>query len=117
MTPEFSVPANKRFAHRIDYVFTDKRRHSLSHSISPVKAGGMRITQNKVPGAVERPAKDQEDCTGLTNAPNINSEVVSGAPIKGHSDYPEEAVKATHAFKPVQNVQHKPQPHIQQPRK
>lgn len=30
-----------------------------------VKAGGMRIVQHKAP-AGERPAKDAEDCTGLT---------------------------------------------------
>lgn len=77
----------------------------------------MRIVQHKTPGAVERPAKDQEDCTGLTSPPNINSEVVSGAPIKGHADYSEDAAKVAHAAKPAQNVQHKPQPHIQQPRK
>lgn len=82
-----------------------------------VKAGGMRITQHKAPGAVERPAKDQEDCTGLTNPPNINSELVSGAPIHGLTDYSEEATKVAHAPKPVQNVAHKPVPHIQQPRK
>lgn len=84
---------------------------------STVKAGGMRITQHKAPGAVERPAKDQEDCTGLTNPPNINSEVVSGAPIKGHSDFSEEATKVAHAAKPALNVNHKPVHHIQQPNK
>lgn len=31
----------------------------------PVKAGGMRIVQHKTPNP-ERPAKDAEDCTGLT---------------------------------------------------
>lgn len=30
-----------------------------------VKAGGMRIVQHKTPNT-ERPAKDLEDCTGLT---------------------------------------------------
>lgn len=77
----------------------------------------MRIVQHKTPAAVERPAKDQEDCTGLTNPPNINSEVVSGAPIKGHQDYTAEAAKVAHAAKPAQAVPHKPVPHIQQPRK
>lgn len=77
----------------------------------------MRIVQHKTPGAVERPAKDQEDCTGLTNPPNINSELVSGAPIKGPSDYSEEAVRVTHATIPAQNTHHKPTNNIQQPRK
>lgn len=73
--------------------------------------------QHKAGGPAERPAKDQEDCTGLTNPPNIQSELVSGAPIKGHQDYPVEAAKVAHAPKPAQNVQVKPVPHIQQPRK
>lgn len=78
----------------------------------------MRITQHKIPGAaVERPAKDQEDCTGLTTPPNINAELVSGAPIKGHSDYTAEAAKVAHAEKPPQTFANKPVAHIQQPRK
>lgn len=35
------------------------------HFSCSVKAGGMRIVQHKTPNT-ERPAKDLEDCTGLT---------------------------------------------------
>jgi len=83
-----------------------------------VKAGGMRIVQHKTPNT-ERPAKDLEDVTGLTNPPNITPSAltVSGAPTKGNADYTPEAAQVAHAPKPPQNV---PQPRvhsINQPRK
>lgn len=81
-----------------------------------VKAGGMRIVQHKTPTS-ERVAKDQEDCTGLTNPPSVISGTVSGAPVKGNSDYTPEAAQVAHAHKPEKSVNIKPQINIQQPRK
>jgi len=83
-----------------------------------VKAGGMRIVQHKTPNT-ERPAKDLEDCTGLTVPPNItpSTTTVSGVTVKGVHDYPTEAVQAAHAPRIPQSVPQKPMHHINQPRK
>ncbi|KAI8123668.1 hypothetical protein FF38_09794 [Lucilia cuprina] len=81
-----------------------------------VKAGGMRIVQHKTPNA-ERPAKDAEDCTGLTQPVNVNAMSVSGAPVKGNSDYTPQAAQVAHQAKPPAHVATKPQINIQQPRK
>lgn len=105
-----------------------------------VKAGGMRIVQHKTPNT-ERPAKDLEDCTGLTvsqnqsynllsiwkikdkiilqSPPNItpSATTVSGVQVKGVHDYPTEAVQAAHAPKIPQSVPQKPMHNINQPRK
>lgn len=82
----------------------------------PVKAGGMRIVQHKTVSN-ERPAKDQEDVTGLTTPVSVDSGTVSGAPVKGNVDYTPEAAKVAHAMKPEKFVNTKPQINIQQPRK
>lgn len=76
----------------------------------------MRIVQHKTT-TNERPAKDQEDCTGLTTAPTVSSGTVSGAPIKGHVDYSPEAANVAHAFKPEKAINVKTHVNIQQPRK
>ncbi|KAL7735789.1 hypothetical protein ACLKA6_017795 [Drosophila palustris] len=81
-----------------------------------LKAGGMRIVQHKAP-ASERPAKDAEDCTGLTQPVNVNSSVVSGATVKGNTDFTPASAQVAHSHKPPNAVSQKPQPHIQQPRK
>ncbi|XP_053964787.1 death-associated protein 1 [Anastrepha obliqua] len=81
-----------------------------------VKAGGMRIVQHKAPNA-ERPAKDAEDCTGLTQPVAVNSMSVSGAPVKGNIDYTPQAAQVAHSPKPPSFVAQKPQINIQQPRK
>ncbi|XP_068145278.1 death-associated protein 1 [Drosophila tropicalis] len=81
-----------------------------------LKAGGMRIVQHKASGS-ERPAKDAEDCTGLTQPVNVNSASVSGAPVKGNTDFTPASAQVAHSPKPPMNVQHKPQINIQQPRK
>lgn len=95
----------------------------------------MRIVQHKAP-ASERPAKDAEDCTGLTvnmkvplyayvsqmvfllqQPVNVNSASVSGAPVKGNTDFTPAGAQVAHSHKPPVAVQQKPQIHIQQPRK
>uniref|UniRef100_A0A0K8TQ59 Putative death-associated protein 1 n=1 Tax=Tabanus bromius TaxID=304241 RepID=A0A0K8TQ59_TABBR len=83
-----------------------------------VKAGGMRIVQHKNPNP-ERPAKDAEDCTGLTTPVDIASKAVniSGATAKGNSDYTPQAAQVAHSPKPPNPVNIKPQINIQQPRK
>ncbi|XP_075168816.1 death-associated protein 1 [Haematobia irritans] len=81
-----------------------------------VKAGGMRIVQHKT-HTHERPAKDAEDCTGLTQPVNVNTMSVSGAPVKGNVDYTEAAVQVAHSPKPPHFVSVKPPMNIQQPRK
>ncbi|BFG05205.1 death-associated protein 1 [Drosophila madeirensis] len=81
-----------------------------------LKAGGMRIVQHK-PTASERAPKDAEDCTGLTQPVSVNSAVVSGAPVKGHTDFTPASAQVAHLPKPPMSVQQKTQNHIQQPRK
>ncbi|XP_067627431.1 death-associated protein 1 [Eurosta solidaginis] len=81
-----------------------------------VKAGGMRIVQHKG-STSERPAKDAEDCTGLTQPIAVNSTSVSGAPVKGNSDYTPQAAQVAHSPKPPSFHPNKPQIIIQQPRK
>ncbi|XP_005187706.1 death-associated protein 1-like [Musca domestica] len=81
-----------------------------------VKAGGMRIVQHKTHNS-ERPAKDAEDCTGLTQPVSVNTMSVSGAPVKGNVDYTTEAVQVAHTPKPPNHVSVKHPINIQQPRK
>lgn len=78
----------------------------------------MRITQHKT-------KKDSsgsgltEDTTGITMSSSPPKTItVAGAVVKGHSDFPPEAVRGFHKEKPPMpqsNV--KPIMHIQQPRK
>ncbi|XP_056633346.1 death-associated protein 1 [Diorhabda sublineata] len=80
-----------------------------------VKAGGMRITQHKT-------RKDSggltEDVTGITvTGSPPKTTTVSGAVVKGHADFPAEAVQSFHKEKPPVNHPTKPLTHIQQPRK
>ncbi|KAH8254417.1 hypothetical protein KR032_010039 [Drosophila birchii] len=81
-----------------------------------LKAGGMRIVQHKTPAA-ERAPKDAEDCTGLTQPVAVNSGSVSGAPVKGNTDFTPASAQVAHSHKPPAAVQQKPLNHIQQPRK
>uniref|UniRef100_A0A1A9WSG1 Death-associated protein 1 n=1 Tax=Glossina brevipalpis TaxID=37001 RepID=A0A1A9WSG1_9MUSC len=81
-----------------------------------VKAGGMRIVQHKQP-TTERLPKDAEDCTGLTQPVIVNTMSVSGAPVRGNSDYTPQAAQVAHCPKPPVHVPTKPQINIQQPRK
>ncbi|ALC40774.1 CG12384 [Drosophila busckii] len=81
-----------------------------------MKAGGMRIVQHKAPTA-ERPAKDAEDCTGLTQPVSVHSGAVSGAPVKGNADFTPASAQVAHSHKPPVAVQQKTQINIQQPRK
>jgi len=69
-----------------------------------VKAGGMRITQNK--GHL----RDRRNSNGMpepteemrvsTSPPKHSTALISGAPNRGHADFPEQAVQAFHN-KPV----------------
>lgn len=94
----------------------------------------MRIVQHKTHNS-ERPAKDAEDCTGLTvnfkifiksfnkillflqQPVSVNTMSVSGAPVKGNVDYTTEAVQVAHTPKPPNHVSVKHPINIQQPRK
>lgn len=81
-----------------------------------VKAGGMRITQNKTrrdSGGLS------EDTTGITiSGSPPKTTTVSGAVVKGHADFPPEAVQSFHKEKPPAVHANKPSNHIiQQPRK
>ncbi|UYV66710.1 DAP [Cordylochernes scorpioides] len=79
---------------------------SISSGLScGVKAGGMRITQNKHPMAVpEKPdgKKQQEEDEEYPPPPSPPKAqlVISGVPARGDADFPAEAVKAFHT-KPV----------------
>jgi len=88
----------------------------IQGKLPAVKAGGMRIVQHKSPNN-ERPAKDAEDCTGLTQPVTVVSDKISGAHVKGNVEYTPQAAQVAHAPKPPMPVQQKPQIHIQQPRK
>ncbi|XP_031627973.1 death-associated protein 1 [Contarinia nasturtii] len=84
-----------------------------------VKVGGMRVVQHKPPSNKEAPPADLEDCTGLTQPPNINTELVSGAPVKGNADFTVQATQVAHAPKApnsMANSKHQIH-HINQPRK
>lgn len=48
---------------------------------------------------------------------NVNAASVSGAPVKGNTDFTPASAQVAHSHKPPVAVQQKPQPHIQQPRK
>lgn len=48
---------------------------------------------------------------------NVNAMSVSGAPVKGNSDYTPQAAQVAHNPKPPVHVATKPLTHIQQPRK
>ncbi|XP_055298667.1 death-associated protein 1 isoform X1 [Sitodiplosis mosellana] len=84
-----------------------------------VKVGGMRVVQHKPPTHKENASADLEDCTGLTQPPNINTELVSGAPVKGNADFTVQASQVAHAPKVPHNIaSNKSQVHhINQPRK
>ncbi|XP_066155734.1 death-associated protein 1 [Euwallacea fornicatus] len=81
-----------------------------------VKAGGMRITQHKT----RRDSSGiSEDTTGLTVSGSPPKAItVSGAVVKGHSDFPPEAVQSFHKEKPPVVHVNKGTSHIiQQPKK
>lgn len=80
-----------------------------------VKAGGMRITQHKIP---KEPAGLSEDTTGLkvSGSPPKPS-TISGAIPKGNADFPAEAVQNIHKEKPPTIHTVKTPINIQQPRK
>lgn len=61
-----------------------------------VKAGGMRITQHKLPKEERevKPMKDSEEAKPSTSPPKTL--LISGFPAKGNADFPPEAVQKFH---------------------
>ncbi|XP_023942609.1 death-associated protein 1 [Bicyclus anynana] len=84
-----------------------------------VKAGGMRITQHKVPHAKDSKEPANEDLTGLggPSAVPSNPVSISGAPNRGNADFTPQAAQVAHSPKPPVHVNVKPNANIQQPRK
>ncbi|KAJ0171427.1 hypothetical protein K1T71_012977 [Dendrolimus kikuchii] len=84
-----------------------------------VKAGGMRITQNKSPHPKDTKEPANEDLTGLSGPSPVPSNPVSisGAPNRGNADFTPEAAQVAHSPKPPAHITISPKPHIQQPRK
>jgi len=86
-----------------------------------VKAGGMRITQHKLPKEEKevKPSKDSEESKPSSSPPKTM--IISGAIARGNADFPPEAVQNFHE-KPTPTHEARPancsRPiHIQQPRK
>ncbi|KAJ9587892.1 hypothetical protein L9F63_018673 [Diploptera punctata] len=93
-----------------------------------VKAGGMRITQHKSPKDDKEGKNLKEKEKEQLEEPNTTLKVstsppksltISGAPVRGHADFPTEAVQSFHE-KPIPT--HDPRPVskptiIHQPRK
>jgi len=65
-----------------------------------VKAGGMRIVQNKThlkDKKTDAPVpKPEEDVLKVSTSPPKQSDMTSGAPQRGNEDFPADAVKAFH---------------------
>ncbi|GLH11366.1 hypothetical protein R5R35_001476 [Gryllus longicercus] len=83
-----------------------------------VKAGGMRITQHKGPRdekeaktPKEVPENDTSTLKVSTSPPK--SLTISGAPVRGHADFPTEAVQSFHE-KPVPTHDARPA-HVSKP--
>lgn len=96
------------------------RHYIILKTFFTVKAGGMRITQHKVPhtkDASKEPAN--EDFTGLAGPNPVPSNPVSiaGAPNRGNADYTPEAAQVAHSPKPPAHINFNTKPNIQQPRK
>jgi len=91
-----------------------------------VKAGGMRITQHKGPkedkeGKItkEKEQVDEGNATLKVSTSPPKSLTISGAPVRGHADFPAEAVQSFHE-KPVPTHDSRPVTKpavIHQPRK
>ncbi|CAH2057113.1 unnamed protein product, partial [Iphiclides podalirius] len=84
-----------------------------------VKAGGMRITQNKITHSKDPKETANEDLTGLSGPSPVptNPVTISGAPNRGNADFTPEAAQIAHSPKPPAHINIKPSLHIQQPRK
>nr|BAN21109.1 unkown protein [Riptortus pedestris] len=86
-----------------------------------VKAGGMRITQHKSPRSHDVKLDDPElnnAALKVSTSPE-KALTISGAPVRGNSDFPAEAVQSFHNKPmPSHEPNSSPRPHIiQQPRK
>ncbi|XP_026497689.1 death-associated protein 1 [Nymphalis io] len=84
-----------------------------------VKAGGMRITQHKIPHTKDGKELPNEDLTGLSGPSPVPTNPISiaGAPNRGNADFTPQAAKVAHSPKPPAIINIKPNPNIQQPRK
>jgi len=91
-----------------------------------VKAGGMRITQHKSPkedkeGKItkEKEQVDEGNATLKVSTSPPKSLTISGAPVRGHADFPAEAVQSFHEKPvPTHDSRHATKPTvIHQPRK
>lgn len=101
-----------------------EKSDALSAHPPAVKAGGMRIVQNKshlrdkkADTAVPEP---QEELKVSSSPPKQSEVTISGAPNRGNADFPVEAVQAFHEKPlPTHDIRNnvKPQIPIQQPRK
>ncbi|XP_059620100.1 death-associated protein 1 [Phlebotomus argentipes] len=97
---------------------SDEENQKLAGHKPAVKVGGMRVVQHKNPNSEKTSGDSPEDTTGLAPAPTIpNSQIVSGAHTRGHSEFTPEAAQVAHSPKPPNPVSIKPQVNIQQPRK
>jgi len=95
----------------------------LANHPPAVKAGGMRIVQNKshLTKKSETAVPEPQEELKVSSSPPKQSEVtISGAPNRGNADFPVEAVQAFHEKPHPTHVAHantKPLIGIQQPRK
>ncbi|CAG7826724.1 unnamed protein product [Allacma fusca] len=95
----------------------------LANHPPAVKAGGMRIVQNKshLQKKSDTTLPEPQEELKVSSSPPKQSEVtISGAPNRGNADFPVEAVQAFHEKPhPTHDVRNntKPQIGIQQPRK
>ncbi|XP_055708383.1 death-associated protein 1 [Phlebotomus papatasi] len=96
----------------------DEENQKVAGHKPAVKVGGMRVVQHRATNADKTSGDSPEDTTGLAPAPAIpNSQIVSGAHTRGHSEFTPEAAQVAHLPKPPNPVSIKPQVNIQQPRK
>ncbi|CAH2097593.1 unnamed protein product [Euphydryas editha] len=84
-----------------------------------VKAGGMRITQHKVPHTKDSKEQSYEDFTGLAGPSPVPTNPISivGAPNRGNADFTPQAAQVAHSPKPPAHINIKHTTNIQQPRK
>lgn len=101
---------------------TEDIKLKAGHPPAVKVAGGVRITQSKLPHEkpVPREEGDEENEEIITTpAPMICS--ISGAPIRGNEDFPSSSVKAFHEKKTIPKNEFRPKQQnshaIHQPRK
>jgi len=100
-----------------------EKSETLAAHPTAVKAGGMRIVQDKshIKKKSEPVPQPEEDALKVSNSPPKQTDLMSGATSRGlNADFPVAAVQAFHE-KPIPKIgsqsSHKPNVHIQQPKK